>query len=367
MGTQIVKDSEYTQWIARVADGFMRCRVQATMRVNSELLQFYWSIGHDIDSRQMDNRYGSQFYANASRDIRSRLGHTKGLSETNIRYAKRFYCLYSQLFGNLQQPAEKSTEGPGMQIFQHAEEFNMLFSIPWTHHLYIIDKTKGNAEKAWFYVQQTLANNWSRSVLLNFLSSGLYERQGKAITNFQRTLPIIQGDLAQQMSKDPYCFDVLSQTTEYTEKELKDALEDNVQKMLLELGKGFAYMGREVRIDIGGVEKFMDMLFYCVPLHAYVVVEIKTDKFDSENLGQLGTYVVAVNHQLNTEGDNPAIGLLICKEKNNILAKYALESMSQPLGISEYALTQVYPEKFTSSLPSIEDIENSLNDSNDTL
>lgn len=364
MKNQLIKDSEYTQWIARVVDDFKRCQIQAALRVNGELLQFYWNMGRDIESRQMDNRYGTQFYANASRDIRSRLNQVRGLSETNIRYAKRFYCIYSQLFGNIQQPAEELGNSPkGQNLQQPAEEFRILFSIPWTHHLYIIDKTKGNAEKAWFYVQQTLANNWSRSVLLNFLSTDLYERQGKSITNFQRTLPSIQGDLAQQMSKDPYCFDVLSQTTEYTEKELKDALEDNVQKMLLELGKGFAYMGREVRIDIGGVEKFMDMLFYCVPLHSYVVVEIKTDKFDSENLGQLGTYVVAVNHQLNTEGDNPAIGLLICKEKNNILAKYALESMSQPLGISEYALTKVYPEKFTSSLPSIEDIENSLNDS----
>lgn len=224
-----------------------------------------------------------------------------------------------------------------------------------------MDKIDGDSEKGLFFVRKTQENNWSRAVLLNFLSTNLYERQGKAITNFKETLPELDSDLAQQITKDPYNFNFLSMTNDYREKELKDALINNVEKFLLELGRGFAYMGREYRIDIEGEEKFIDMLFYNVPLHCYVVVEIKTGKFNSDNVGQLGTYVVAVNHQLNTDRDNPAIGLLICKEKNDVLAKYALESTSQPLGISQYELSNLYPEEFKGSLPTIEEIENELN------
>ncbi len=333
-------------------------QVKAAVKVNKEVIQFYWTLGKDISEKDYENRYGSHFYEIVSSDLRSEMDNVKGLSESNIRYAKRFYSLYNNLLKNLQQPAEKSVL---MNLQQPAEILDVLFSIPWTHHLYIIDKTKGDFAKAFFYVRKTLENNWSRNVLLNMLSSNLYEREGSAVSNFSKVLPEPESCLAQQMTKDPYNFSFLTLTDDYKESELKDALISNIAKTLMELGRGFAYMGKEIRIKIGETEKFLDMLFYCVPLHRYVVVEVKTGKFDSGNIGQLGTYVVAVNHQLNTDGDNPAIGLLICQEKDNVLAQYALESSNQPLGISEYELSKVYPENFKSSLPSIEDIENELN------
>ena len=209
-------------------------------------------------------------------------------------------------------------------------------------------------------MNQVLQNNWSRAVLLNFLDTDFYERQGKAITNFKLMLPAVQSDLAQEITKDPYKFDFITLTQSYNEKELKDALMDNIQKFLLELGNGFAFVGREYRIEIGETANFIDMLFYHIRLHCYVVVAVKVTEFESSYTGQLGTYVVAVNHQLKAEQDSPTLGLLVCKSKDNVKAQYALESSSQPLGVSEYELSKLIPEDFKGSLPSIEEIENEL-------
>lgn len=353
----IIYDKEYNTWIQSMILRYRQSQVKAMVCVNVEMLRFYWALGKDISDKQFDNKYGSHFYERVSRDLRAELDGVKGLSESNIRYTKRFYELYSS-FSNFQQVAENSAIE---NLQQPAEKFNSIFSIPWTHHLYIIDKVKGNPEKALFYVNKTLENNWSRSVLLNMMSTNLYEREGKALTNFMQTLPAVDGDLAQQITKDPYNFDFVQLTEDFNESALKKELVNNISKTLLEFGKGFAYMGKEVRLQVGDTELFLDMLFYCVPLHRYVIVEVKTDKFNAQNVSQLGTYIVAVNHQLNVEGDNPAIGLLICKEKNTVLARYALESSNQPIGISEYELSTVYLKDLKNSLPSIEDIENQLN------
>lgn len=228
--------------------------------------------------------------------------------------------------------------------------------IPWGHIRFILDK-KYDSQKSFFFVRQIIENNWSRAVLLNFLDTDLYERQGKAITNFRNTLPSIESDLAQEITKDPYNFDFIGITNKYNEKELKDALISNIQKFLMELGTGFAYMGREYRLMIGETEQFLDMLFYNVDVHSYVVVEVKTTKFEPSFLGQLGAYVVAVDHILKKTGDNKTIGLLICKTKDDVFARYSLEASSQPIGISEYELSKIFPKEFKSSLPSIEDIE----------
>ena len=189
------------------------------------------------------------------------------------------------------------------------------------------------------------------------MDTDLFERQGKAITNFSQTLPPMQSDLAQEITKDPYKFDFIALTQSYNEKELKDALMDNIQKFLLELGNGFAFLGREYRIEIGLTENFIDLLFYHTKLHCYVVVEVKVSEFESSYTGQLGTYVVAVNHQLKTERDEPTLGLLVCKSKDNVKAQYSLEAYSQPLGVSAYELSKLLPDNFKGSLPSIEDIE----------
>lgn len=375
-------DKEYKQWIQLLSQRYRQSQVKASLKVNQVMLQFYWQLGDEIVNMHVEDRWGEGVMQSISQDLKDELPGVSGLSPTNLYYCKKWYLTYYSLFDNLQQPVVKldneqrkqNLQQPVVKFANPVKDLNIsdeqilqqlvaeFLSIPWSHHIRIVDKVKGDSRKGMFYVHQTFMNGWSRDVLLNFLSTDLYERQGKAITNFTHTIPAEDSDFAQQITKDPYQFDFFKLKERYKESELKDELIKNIEKFLLELGKGFAYMGREYRIEVGGEEKFIDMLFYNVPLHRYVVVEIKTGKFDSDNIGQLGTYVVAVNHQLNTEMDNPAIGLLICKEKNDILAQYALESTTQPLGISQYELAKLIPDNFHGSMPTIEEIENELND-----
>ncbi len=353
--SQLIKiDSNYAKWIQDISMRFQSMQIKAATKVNREMLVFYWTLGHDIVKLHTDSKWGNKFYANLSKDLADALPNVKSFSETNLKYMKYFYQLYSQISPQLVD--ENANEGISPQLVDE------LCKIPWGHHRYIIDKCKDKPEKAIFYVRKTIENNWSRAVLLNWLGTDLYERQGKAITNFRNQLPAVQGDLAQEITKDPYNFDFLTLTEGYNEKELKDALENNIVNFLLELGSGFAFVGREYRLLIGETEKFIDLLFYNIKLHCYVVVEVKTGKFDSAHIGQLGTYVAGTNHILKSEQDNPTIGLLICKEKDNVLAQYALESSSEPIGISEYELSKLYPEDFKGTLPSIEEIEQEFSD-----
>ena len=342
-------DAQYREWISEVSKRFHQSQIKAAVKVNDEMLRFYWQLGKELQDRKDKFSYGQSFYKTISRDLRRELPDVKSFSETNLRYMQKFAELYSEI-SNLPQVGEDF----------RSEEIEPLFAIPWGHHKIIIDKCNGNPKKALFFVDQVIQNNWSRAVLLNFLDTDLYERQGKAITNFNLTLPAMQSDLAQEITKDPYKFDFITLTQSYNEKELKDALMDNIQKFLLELGNGFAFVGREYRIEIGSTENFIDMLFYHIRLHCYVVVEVKVTEFESSYAGQLGTYVVAVNHQLKTEKDEPTLGLLVCKSKDDIKAQYALEASSQPLGVSAYELSKLIPENFKGSLPSIDEIESEL-------
>ena len=345
MGKSInILDKAYLQWVKELTTRYRQSQIKAAVKVNSVLIEFYWGLGSDIVSLEVDNKYGGKFYATLSADLRKEMPVIEGLSESNIRYAKRFYQLYAECSRNLQQVVEE------------------LCRIPWGHHIRIIDKCSNNPNKALFYVRQTLEYGWSRAMLLNFLDTDLYERQGKALTNFQHTMPAVTSDLAQELTKDPYSFDFLSMRKGYNERQLKDALLMNITNFLVELGTGFAYVGKEYRLQIGRKEKFIDLLFYNLTIRCYVAVEVKIDEFDSADIGQLGTYVTAVNHLLRKEGiDNPTIGLLICKNKDNLLAQYALESSSQPIGISEYELSRLYPTEVEGTIPSIKEIETKLN------
>lgn len=236
-----------------------------------------------------------------------------------------------------------------------------LFMVPWGHHRYIIDKCTDNPDKALFYVHQIVENGWSRNVLLNFLDTDLYERQGKALTNFKKTLPEESSDLAQELTKDPYDFAFTGIKDRYNERLLKDKLLGNITQFLVELGTGFAYVGKEYRLQVGEREQFVDLLFYHLSLSCYVVIEVKIGKLEFADVGQLSGYIVTCNHILRKEGrDNPTIGLLICKEKDRIQAQYALESSSQPIAISEYELEQFYPEKVEGVIPTIREIEEKL-------
>lgn len=352
------KNNDYRSWVKELKQRYLSARLKASIDANRTLLEYYWNLGRDIADKQYANTYGSGFYKTLSHDLRSEMPGEKGFSESNKRYMYRFYNLYSQLVENLPQGVDDFKQQSRPQVAD--DLLKEICSIPWFHQKTIIDKSKGDAKKALFFVRKVIENSWGRDVLLNFLGTDLYDRQEKAITNFSKTLPALQSDLAQQTTKDPYVFNFLTMTEDYNEKELEDPLVANVTKFLVELGTGFAYMGRQYRMQVGEKEIFIDILFYNTRIHAYCCIELKTGSFQASYLGQLGLYVTAVNHQLKTEHDNPTIGLLICKDKDNIEAQYSLEAYNLPLGISQYELSKLIPTEIKSSLPSIEEIESSL-------
>ena len=352
-----ILDKDYLQWIKDLSSRFRKSQIKAAVRVNQVMLQFYWELGRDIVERDAENYYGSKFYSSLSRDLKNEIQNANGLSERNLRYTKKFYLLSEEIKKILQQAVADSDE----KILQQVAA--KLFMLPWGHHLLLIDKFPNQPEKAWFYICETINEGWSRNMLLNFMDTNLYERQGKALTNFKKTLPAETSDLAQELTKDPYNFAFTGITERYNEQLLKDKLLNNITRFLVELGTGFAYVGKEYRLKVGEREQFIDLLFYNLNLSCYVVIEVKIGKFEFADIGQLGGYVVACNHTLRKEGrDNPTIGLLICKEKDRIQAQYALESSSQPLAISEYDLEKFYPEKVEGTIPTIEEIETKLNE-----
>ena len=357
--SDIIKfDAEYSQWIKDIRARFMQSQVKAACKVNVELLKFYWNLGRDISVMNAENNYGTNFYKKLSADLCEALPDVKSFSVTNLKYMKYFYELYPNAENHPQAVDNSGQPQNRPQAVDDSEQ--LVFCIPWGHNRTIIDKCKDNPAKALFFVKETIENNWSRAVLLNFLDTDLYERKGKAITNFSKVLPAVQSDLAQEMTKDPYNFDFLALRANYDEKELKDALTGNIQKLLMELGNGFAFVGREYRLVVGSTEQFIDLLFYNIPNHCYVVVEVKVRNFEPGDMGQLGTYIGAVDGILKGDEDKPTIGLLICKTKDNVLAQYAVNMINAPIGISEYELSSIIPEDFKSSLPSIEEIENEL-------
>lgn len=341
MKNKIAKSAEFKNWVLDISKKFKASQIKAACHVNSEMLQFYFYLGKEISMTSFKAQYGNKFYDNLSKELIANLPNTKGFSSRNLRYIENFYTLYKNEIQIMPQLVAK------------------LFVIPWGHHRYIIDKCK-DVKEAIFFINKVIENNWSRAVLLNFLDTNLYKRNKGSITNFDLRLPEIDKDLANEIIKDPYNFDFLSFGDKFNEKELKDALIDNIQKFLMELGNGFAYIGKEYRLYIDDIELYLDMIFYNTKIHAYVVVEVKTTNFKPEYIGQLGTYTVAVDHLLKSDKDEKTIGILICKDKKDSLAKYALESSSQPLGISSFELSKVLPANFKSNLLTIEEIENEL-------
>ena len=363
-------DKDYTQWVENLSVRYRQSQIKAAVRVNRELLKYYWELGRDIEEMHVEERWGQSVIKNLSVDLQLKNPNSTGLSRTNIYYAKKFYLLYSQYLKVVPQVVGQLEKSKAQQAVKDSSEIvpqpvgqleEMLFSIPWGHHRYLIDRYGTEPVKAFFYVKKTMQEGWSRDVLLNFMDSDLYEREGKALTNFTRTLPDETSDLAQELTKDPYNFAFTGITKPYNEQILKDALLANISQFLLELDTGFAYIGKEYRLQIGQKERFIDLLFYNLNLSCYVVIEVKIGEFDFQDLGQLSGYVVACNHILRKEGrDNPTIGLLICRQKDSMLAQYALEGSNLPLGISEYDLEKLYPEKVEGTIPTIEEIETRL-------
>ena len=346
MSNITIIDEDYKSWLQELSQRYRRSQIKAAVRVNSEMLRYYWSLGRDIVMLKAESRWGDKFMQNLSRDMKALLPEAKCFSETNLKYMRYFYELY---------PLSESISP------QLGDELGVdIFSVPWGHHKLLIDKYKNDRQIALFYCRKTIENGWSRDMLLNFMSTDLYEREGKALSNFQQMLPAPMSDLAQEITRDPYNFAFAGITGKYNETLLKKALLTNITDFLLELGTGFSYVGKEYRLQIGNKEKFVDLLFFHIPLNCYVVIEVKIGEFDFPDVGQLNGYVVACNHILKQEHHNPTIGLLICKSKDNLLAQYALEGSNQPIGISEYDLQKLYPANVEGTIPTIEEIESKL-------
>jgi len=354
MNEHLQANTDYSSWLKELKNKIRSVQIKASVKVNTEILNFYWELGADIIEKQNTAKWGDGFLKQLSSDLMAEFPDTRGFSISNLKYIKQWYLFYNHGDTKSQQPVG--------QIQKHslaAFAKQLAVQIPWGHNLVIIAKCK-KTDEALFYLQKTMQNNWSRSVLNHQIESALFGREGKAITNFQTTLPSPHSDLAQQTLKDPYKFDFLMLREKHDEKELEDALINHVTRFLLELGAGFSFIGRQHRIEIEGDEFFIDLLFYHVRLHCYVVVELKTVKFKPEFAGKLNFYVSAIDGTIKNEKDNPTIGILICKSKKNTVVEYALKDIHKPLGVSEYIISQNLPEEFKSSLPSIEEIEAEL-------
>ena len=374
--SDIEKTPEYFSWIGELKRRYRATQIKAAISVNTALLEFYWSLGKDISERYAASRSGNKFYQMLSADLRSVLPEAKGLSPSSLKYCGYFYRLYAGLVSNQQVVDLSGDAGQQVvdlncsidyakQVASHNADIphfveDMLVRIPWGHHVLIINKCKGDVAKALFYVRKTVENGWSRNVLAVEIDSDLYARQGKAVTNFALTMPEPDSDLVQQLTKDPYIFEVQGFAEKYRETELTKAMCDNIVKLLNAMGKGFAFVGREYVVEMAGKEYRIDLLFYCIPLHRYFAVEVKTDEFEPSYLGQLQGYVAACDMVLNTPQENPAIGLLVCRGKNAPLAKYLLGKIDMPIGVSDYELLRKVPDDFKSQLPTIEEIETEL-------
>lgn len=363
-----ITDANYKQWIVDIEKRFRQQQVKAAIHINSDKIEFYWSLGRDICEMQVEKRYGKAIMNVLSRDLRTLLPDASGLTPINLYYCKRFYLLYTQIFRIFPQLVEKFKPLHTIAVNDSSLPLN-IFAIPWGHHRTIIDYYEQEPEKALFYAMKTIENSWSRATLENMMgdkgrNNGLYERQGKAVNNFAATLPLPTGDLARELIKDPLNLSFVKLKETYTEENLKQALINHVNQLLMTMGVGFAYMGKEYLLSVAGKEQFSDMLFYNTKLHAYVVVEVKVTEFESSYLGQLSGYMSLVNHILKDDIDNPTVGLLICRSKNNLFAQYCLEGYSQPIAITAYEGVQILPENFNDTLPSIEELEAEINGTN---
>ena len=340
---------EYKSWLKELKQKFQKAQIKASVQVNSTLLEFYWTLGEEIIQKQKKSSWGSGFLKQLSVDLSSEFPNVKGFSKSNLEYIRRWVLFYSN----------NGTSCAINEKVKMAQLVPLLTTIPWGHNRVIISKCK-DTQEALFYVNNTIKYGISRSVLIHQIETNLYEREGKALTNFSDTLPPTQSDLAKELLKDPYNFDFLTLTNDYKEKELEDALCTNMTNFLLELGSGFAFVGRQYKLDVGGEEFKIDLLFYHLKLRCYVVVELKTVEFKPEFAGKLNFYTAVVDGEIKTKDDNPTIGILICKSKNDLVVEYALKNINKPLGISEYQLTEALPKELESSLPTIEEIEAQL-------
>ena len=367
-------DQEYVQWIAELKVRYRSAQSKAAVRVNAEQLMFNWELGRDLVLKKAEQRWGSGVVEQVSLDLQAAFPESKGFSTTNLWYMKQWYTFYSGASEKLAQlgrelPQKKLQQLGGefqvvenennIKLHQAGGEIGIAFPsvfayVPWRHHVEIVAKSK-SIEEALFYILKTIEGNWSRDTLVNCIKADLYHTQGGAITNFSEQLPSPQSQLAQAITKDTYDFGFVSLAEGYKEEALETELETQLTRFLLELGTGFAYLGRQKQIVVAGKTRKLDMLFFHIPLNCYVVVELKTVPFEPEFAGKLNFYVSAVDDLIKTEPQNPTIGLLICSNKDETEVRYAFRGVQTPIGVASYDNVQI--KKIEEQLPSVEELK----------
>ena len=354
---EMTTDEGYVQWMADLKQRFRQSQIKAAVRVNTAMLEFYWSLGRDIVELRAESKWGNGFFNQLSLDLKTAFPNESGFSVTNLKYMKRWYAFYSERVAIRQRTVdeichqvgdEKSQQSAAelsitirQRIIDQLEMPELFGQVPWGQHIDIVSRCE-TIEEALFYIQQVVDGGWSRPKLNSYIDKHLYQSQGAALTNFEHTLPATQSQLAKELLKDPYHFDFLSMKEEYEEKELEDALVSNITRFLMELGQGFSYVGRQMELQMpGGQTFFPDLLFYHIPQHRYVVVELKVVKFIPEFAGKLNFYVTAIDELMRGDGDNPTVGLLICKSTDKTVVEWSLRDINKPLGVSTYQLEEV--------------------------
>jgi len=343
------KDETYLNWFSELKVQIRQAQMQAVLKVNETLLELYWTIGKSIIEKQKEMGWGAKVIEALATDLKHSLPDNKGFSSRNLKYMQ----LFAREYPHFPFVQEVLAQMENVQV--------PLAQITWYHHITLITAVKNIKERV-FYIQKTIENGWSRNVMLMQIENKFFERQGKALSNFQNTLPPPQSDLASSLFKDPYNFDFITLKEKSDEKDIENQLVQKITELLLELGKGFAYVGRQYPIKVEKEDYYIDLLFYHLKLRSYIVIELKASEFKPEYIGKLNFYLSTVDSQLNTEFDMPAIGLLLCKTKNSIKVEYALRNMTKPIGVSEYNTIKNISKKIRSQLPSIDDIELKMNE-----
>ena len=338
----MLADKEYVEWVADVKRRYRQSQVRASVRVNTTMLEFYWSVGRDLVRMRAEERWGTGVVKQFALDMRQAFPNETGFSYTNVKYMKQWYSFYSvrvekgqRLIGLIDEK-EKS-----QRVVGQLEMPELFGRVPWGHHIDIVSRCE-TIDEALFYIKNDIDGGWSRPVLNVQIDGKLFKVQGSAVTNFDTTLPVPQSQLAKEILKDPYNFDFLTMKPKYDEHDLEEALVSNITHFLLELGRGFSYVGRQMELRMpGGQSFFPDLVFYHIPQHRYVVIELKAVKYVPEFAGKLNFYVTAADKLLRGEGDNPSVGLIICKSTDKTIVEWSLQDIQKPLGVATYQLQEV--------------------------
>lgn len=350
--------ADYTGLLADIKQHVRHAQTRAVLAVNAELIRLYWEIGALIDSRQRQEGWGAGVIPRLALDLHNELPEEKGFSERNIKRMLAFYREYPHL-EFVPQPVAQIDSDPKRPQLAALFHVELIQSVPWGHHSELMAKVKDPATRKW-YMQAVIENGWSRNILVMQIETAAHRRKGRATTNFAKRLPSPDSDLVQQTLKDPYLFDFLTLESGFHERELETGLIAHLEKFLLELGQGFAFVGRQYHLDLGDRDFYIDLLFYHLKLRCYVVIDLKRGDFKPEYAGKMNFYCSVVDDKLRHETDKPTIGLILCQQPNRVLAEYALRGIDKPIGVSGFELTRALPESLESSLPSIEQIEKEL-------